>query len=167
MFEVEGGKCIIPFKLWVFIWSVLVPPSRDLMIILWPSDPLEGPLEDCVRLGWEKAHSHVDTARVVCCTGLPWYEFGIMPQLSFSSPIFPGQSITIPLLAIYAVSYFESCQPTFVGLMENGEGKGIWTHSPLLLSTWRPFLLQVVMDREDESQLFFWPWQRSLSPILP
>lgn len=119
-----GRSCIIPFKLWVFIWSVLVSPSWDLMIILWPSDHLEGSLEDCLGLGREEAHSHVDTARVVCCTGLAGHEFGIMLQFSFSSPIFPGQSIIIPLLAIYVVSYFLRCRPRFVGLMENKRGQG-------------------------------------------
>ena len=54
-----------------FSWSVLVPPSGNLMVILWPSDPLESPLGDCPRLVRGQAHSHIDTPRVVCCTGLP------------------------------------------------------------------------------------------------
>lgn len=37
-----------------FSWSVLVPPSRDLMIILWPSDPLRGLLRTGRDWGGER-----------------------------------------------------------------------------------------------------------------
>lgn len=126
-----------------FPWAGLAPPSRDLMIILWPSDPLEGPPEDFLSLGRGEVYAHVDTPRAVC-PGSLFMKLG----LCFISGLlfcFPGKICLSLILAIYVLSHFIKCQPTLVGLMKMGESKEIWTHSPSLLITPKARLPWVVM----------------------
>lgn len=61
MSEVEGeGNTLSPSSCEflsgrMFFLVSAGPLSRDLVVILWPSDPRERPLEDCLSLGREEA----------------------------------------------------------------------------------------------------------------
>lgn len=100
-----GGKCVIPFtswvsffKWWVFIWVFFLVGAgstikrlTDSFVAVRPSWKSSWRLPET---GKGRGVHHIDTPSVVC-TGLLWYEIGIMLQFSFSSSVFPGHSVAI------------------------------------------------------------------------